>query len=710
MISRNLSLWAVRLSTVTLVATLSIGASFAVEASIPSESATSQLAADLRYLTSDELQGRSSVDPTIELAAAYIEQRFKQIGLDTELYDGSARQIVDIPVGTRPSSQEHNTFRIETIGSTHTITTTPNSEALRLAPLVLGTDFNPLAIGAADGVIDAPLVWVGYGINAAEQKYNDYAGVDVTGKVVMMLRKEPGPSDPNSPFGGVENTRHAFFDTKVATAIDAGAAAVIIVNDTESVRRKEQEIENRREAEQARISKLKDRVETLPKEAVNIRADLNGQIERAGNMITGMQTELEAARKGILDVTEAGMNPRRGEQAIDDKSTEKTTRPPVPVISLSRDVAAALIATADVTERPTTGDELQRIVEKIDTDYQPNSFPIDGVSVRIEVELTPSIFKSPNVIGTLPGAGDLADQTIVIGAHYDHVGMGGYASLAPGTVEIHNGADDNASGTAVMLQVADRLVKSVASLTNRRRIVCIAFTGEERGLLGSKHYVQQPRFPISRTVAMVNMDMVGRLNDNELTVYGTESAGVMDALLDDVNQNDPFELERIGSGYGPSDHASFYEAGVPVLFFFTGLHSDYHRPSDDFNKLNLDGMIRITDIVYQVSERLATMPERPEYTKTEANVQIRRQLTVFMGVQMSQQPGGVVFSSILADGPAESSGLLAGDRVVSMAGKSVSQMSDVYDQLRNFSPGDQFPLEIRRGDESLKFQIELKSR
>lgn len=658
-----------------------------------------QMAEDLRFLTSDELEGRSSVEPIIKEAASYLADRFQSIGLKTDLFDGSAFQMVDISVGPKPSSREANQVTIET-----------SIETSKPINLVLGESFNPLAIGSMKGEIKAPLVWGGYGINSDKHQYNDYADIDVQGKVVMMMRKEPGAADPDSPFNGVKNTRHAFFETKVSTAIDAGAAAIIIVNDTASIERKLTEIKNRQETELDRIVQIRRRLDSLPSEAVNIRKKLASQITRAEAMVAGISEELLDARQGVLEINEAGTNPRGGnDEIIDSETGTKSKRLPVPVVSISREVADQLIRSSS---QPflNEGEGLDRVIERIDDDFKPRSFQIQDAVIDIKVELTPSIFKSPNVVATLPGEGDLAEQTIVIGAHYDHVGMGGYGSLAPGTVAVHNGADDNASGTAVLLQVAENLVGELTGQENRRRIVFVAFTGEERGLLGSKHYVQQPRFPISNTVAMVNMDMVGRLNDNELTVYGTESSDVMDGLLDSANERFRFKLDRIGSGYGPSDHASFYAAQVPVLFFFTGLHPDYHRPSDDFEKLNLDGMGRITDMITQVSERLATMPERPEYKQTEANVQIRRQLTVFMGVKLSQQPGEVVFSSILASGPAEASGLIIGDTLLSMAGKPIKQIDEVFQRLRRYSPGDLISLVVRRDGQSKKMEVKLRAR
>lgn len=650
---------------------------------------------DLKFLTSDALQGRSSIAPTILDAAEYIAERFHQIGLQTALYDGSPLQFLDIAVAPQIATEKANFLTIETSEK-------ESATSAEVRNLKLNRDFTPLAIGAREQTAEGVLAWVGYGIRAPEYDYDDYAGVDVHGKVVMLLRKEPGMNDPDSPFDGVENTRHAFFETKVATAIDAGAAAVLIVNDPASVETRIAEVQERQRGERERLEKIRERRRALPVDAVSTCEKLTDQITRIEAMLAESD-EPNAAARGLLGIVEAGMQAKRGEARIDDAAhRDPATRPPIPVLSISRELANRLLS-----------DQLHDLEEEIDSHWQPRRIELPDMHVRLGVELTHSSVPSPNVIGVLPGRGDLVNETLVIGAHYDHVGMGEYGSLAPGTVAIHNGADDNASGTAAMIRVAGDLARKFTgehAPTHHRRIVFIAFTGEERGLLGSKHYIEQPRFPLSSTVAMINMDMVGRLDDNELTVYGTASAVGFDELLTDLNQTAKFHLVQVGSGYGPSDHASFYQAGIPVLFFFTGLHADYHRPSDDFDKLNLIGMNRITDIVSQASERLATAPERPVYAETEKKVHIRRQVTVSMGVTLAQQSGGVVLSSILATGPAAEAGLRAGDRLIQVGKEPVEHIDDVVNQLRLRSPGDVLSVSVHRDAEEHPFDVKLRAR
>jgi hypothetical protein len=231
---------------------------------------------------------------------------------------------------------------------------------------------------------------------------------------------------------------------------------------------------------------------------------------------------------------------------------------------------------------------------------------------------------------------------------------------------------------------------------SHRTVLMIAFTGEERGLVGSRCYVDQPVFPIERTAAMINLDMVGRLSDNELTVYGTGSGLEFGSLVRAANTEFAFDLFPIASGYGPSDHQSFYRAGVPVLFFFTGLHDDYHRPSDDFDKIDFGNLTRVTDMVSEVAFRLAVMPERPTYAETETRVQIRRQMTAHLGIRISQRNGGVTVTEVTVGGPASQAGLRPGDRIRRVGGQRVRRNGDLLSWLRARSAGDEFELRVVR--------------
>lgn len=637
-----------------------------------------QLREDIEFLASEELRGRSVTDETIDVAANHIARRMEEIGLDVSTVDGEPYQELKIAVGARPGASENNRVAIEhTAGAFEPLTAS------------LAEGMNPLAIGSRTGEATGPLVFVGYGITADKLNYDDYDGIDVAGATVIVLRKEPGVSDPNSPFAGTRNTRHAFFTTKIENAIKHGAQAVILVNDSASIRRTVQDQRNKIQRELDRKAKMETQIAKLPEQAVNSRKALRDRMASIDTMVESMEKELKQAQRGLLGVSEAG-----------ERTAEKDS---IPVVCLARDLADQLI-------QQSGRQSLAEIEKGIAENYSPHSFVLENVSSTVSVELTLAMAESSNVIGVLPGRGSLADETVVIGAHYDHVGMGGYGSLAPGTIAVHNGADDNASGTATLLAAAAELRDRLSDSNSHRRIVLIAFTGEERGLLGSKHYVRNPRFPLESTVAMVNMDMVGRLRDNELTVYGTGSGAEFDELLEQANRRQKFNLFKVPTGYGPSDHQSFYEAGIPVLFFFTGLHNDYHRPSDDFDKIDFGGMTRITDIVSEVTFALATAGERPTYVETENRVQIRRQLTAFMGVTLSNRDDHVVLSGLSPGGPAERGGLRIGDRLEQLAQQRVGSASDVLEFMRKRSPGEQIRVQVRRGDRQIDVTIRLQSR
>jgi hypothetical protein len=240
--------------------------------------------------------------------------------------------------------------------------------------------------------------------------------------------------------------------------------------------------------------------------------------------------------------------------------------------------------------------------------------------------------------------------------------------------------------------------------------VFIAFTGEERGLVGSRYYVEHPLYALETTAAMINLDMVGRLRDNELTVYGTGSAEGLDALVEQVNESAGFSLYKIPSGYGPSDHMSFYKAGIPVLFYFTGLHNDYHRPSDDFDKIDFGGMTRITDTVGDVTLQLAVRATRPKFVETENRVQIRRQMSVYMGISMSDRGDHVVISYVGKDSPANQSGLKAGDQLSRIGRSRIRTSADVFDLLRKRSPGDALRVQVLRRGKPLDVVVKLAKR
>jgi Peptidase family M28/PDZ domain len=311
-----------------------------------------------------------------------------------------------------------------------------------------------------------------------------------------------------------------------------------------------------------------------------------------------------------------------------------------------------------------------------------------------------------NVVGILPGHDPvLRNQTVILGAHYDHLGRGGFGSLDPDSSGlIHNGADDNASGAAALIQVAARLAASPPA----RTVVFIAFSGEELGLLGSAYYVKQPIYPLAGTLAMVNLDMVGRLRNGRLIVYGARSAKEFPALLDSLNWYAGFDLKAQGDGYGPSDHSSFYAAKKPVLHLFTDLHEDYHRTTDDWQKVNYDGLKRVADFTLGLVTALANRSRPLLFVDLPADVPPPAATTdqpltpgygAYLGTvpDMTGSPGGVRLVGVRAGSPAEKAGLRGDDIITRIGSRETPDLQAMTDALRSHKPGEMVEIVVRRG-------------
>jgi membrane-associated protease RseP (regulator of RpoE activity) len=300
----------------------------------------------------------------------------------------------------------------------------------------------------------------------------------------------------------------------------------------------------------------------------------------------------------------------------------------------------------------------------------------------------------------------------VIGAHYDHLGYGGEGSFVPHSEEIHNGADDNASGAAALIEVARLLTERPTKLG--RRVVFIAFTGEERGLFGSAQYVNQPLYPLENTVAMLNMDMVGRLRDDKLIIQGVDTATEFGPIIDKLNESAGFKLTKQPGGNGPSDHASFYPRNIPVMHYFTDLHDDYHRPSDDTEKVNFVGLERVAQLVAQSAEAIAALDSRPTYVAiapSNSGGGPRRggDRPYFGSIpDFAQAQPGYALSGVTKGSPAERSGLLAGDVIIKLGESKIGNLDDFDSALRKHQAGDKVPVVVRRGEQELTFEVELE--
>jgi len=351
----------------------------------------------------------------------------------------------------------------------------------------------------------------------------------------------------------------------------------------------------------------------------------------------------------------------------------------------------------------------------------------DGETVTLESAVEPRMVEIRNVVAMIPGSDPtLAREVVVVGAHYDHLGYGGDGSLAPDARAIHNGADDNASGTAALMELARHLMEP--GHRPSRSVLFLAFTGEEKGLWGSSYYVNHPLIPLENTVAMLNMDMVGRLRDNTLTVYGTGTAAEMPNLVEEVNQelDQPFVLATIPDGFGPSDHSQFYGADVPVIMLFTNTHAEYHRPEDDWELINPQGLERIVEYAEDLTLALAGSSTTHAMALTfqegagnphgamaaaadEEEGRPSRGYGAYMGTipDMTPRDFGVRVTGVREDSPAEKAGLQGGDVLVEFGGHEITDLYAYTYALREFQPGEEVEVVVLRDGERLTFTAVL---
>jgi hypothetical protein len=335
---------------------------------------------------------------------------------------------------------------------------------------------------------------------------------------------------------------------------------------------------------------------------------------------------------------------------------------------------------------------------------QPHSLALPE-SVSLTVNVRRARAHTHNVVGMIPGRD--STRTLVLGAHYDHLGYGGSSSLSPNAHEPHVGADDNASGVAVVLTTAERLGARVRrGWKPEHTLVFAAFSGEEIGLVGSAHFTDDPPRPIETIETMVNLDMVGRLRADKLQVMGVGTASEFPALVRAVNVAVPvahFDLKTSEDGYGPSDHQSFYKKGVPVLMLFTGAHMDYHKPSDTWDKINATGLVRIARYSQALVESLDARP-RPGFTKAKSDASPGRiagggGYGAYLGTipDYMQTEGGVLLSGVRDNSPAHKSGLAANDVIVRFDGIRVDNIYDYTFALRTRKPGQDVRITVKRG-------------
>ena len=679
---------------ILLSALVLIGTSGFAQKPSTADALESSLRTHVQYLASEQLEGRKTGEPGAAAAARYVAEQFGRFKLKPVVKAGNAKLgfMQPFPYVAGVS-----------VGGSSYLRLIP-ADTTRESKLEPGITYMPFGNSINAEIANASLVFAGHGIVTPDKKYDDYAGLDVNGKVVLIFDGTPDANNPHSEFVGFN------IHTKANIAREKGARAILVI---------------------------------------------------------ATEPDLTQDRLGRLVY-----EPTSGETAI-------------PVLTMARDQATPVLG-LDSTRATDNLEEAYIAKWKADPASARPALPsVQSYRVSLKVALIKKTVDAHNVIGIIEGRDPvLQNEAIVIGAHYDHLGRGGRSSLSPNSADIHHGADDNASGTAAVLELARQFAKEK---NNKRTLIFMAFGGEEEGLLGSKYYVNNPVWPLDKTVAMVNLDMVGRLNENKLTIGGIGTAndwkvsvesinGLVESrsnadketqleILSDLSKmgistvrvsvnnskvtlrgvaprdryaeviqaamrrniteldngvkrtdelsflylDSPFLLQLNEDGEGPSDHASFYRKQIPVLFFFTGTHLDYHKPSDTYEKINYEGLTKITNYVAAIAKSVDDNPTRPAFKKAESsgNMTARTSFNVSLGTIPSYAGtnDGLGLDGVRDGSPASKSGLKAGDKIVKLAGKDVRNISDYMFAMSTMKAGEEYEVTIKRGTETLTMKI-----
>lgn len=378
----------------------------------------------------------------------------------------------------------------------------------------------------------------------------------------------------------------------------------------------------------------------------------------------------------------------------------------IPVVMVTAEVARMLIGDAN-------GRTLESLVERANEGGVIEELDDADVSIEIEMARTPTM--TANIGAILEGRGSLKDEFVVVGAHYDHLGYASFGTrIASNVGKLHPGADDNASGTSGMMLAAELIAGRYALLgedESARSVLFLAFTAEESGLNGSRHYVENPIVPIEAHSVMLNMDMIGRLENEPLEVGGLKSSAGIAGLVDPFFEQSGLVIARESSvGSGRSDHASFDAAGVPALFFFTGLHDEYHSPKDTADLVDTDGAVRVAVLCSQIGFEAATRAAKFEHRRKQGKQQATRQPTVRIGIRPSNaSSGGMMIERVFPDTSASDAGLQEYDRIIKWNGETIESVESWRPILTQMKPGDVVKLEIERSDEIIEVEMTLRA-
>ena len=556
------------------------------------------------FLASDSLKGRKPGTDGGRIAAEYIAEEISNIGLSP--IENNSFQYFDVV--TSISAGENNTFRFKDF----------NGE--------VEMDFTPLSF-SENGDVTAPVIFAGYGFDVKTDSilWNDYSGLDITGKWVMVLRGDP-EDNPHGMF-----SEHSSLRKKTLVARDHGAAGILFLSGPE----------------------FEETDELIPL---------------------------------VYDQSQSGSA--------------------IHAIHIKRSVANRIIKESGYT--------ISQLEQRLISDRKPVSFIVQE-EITASTDLVKQTVTTQNVAGILYGSDPrLKEEIIVIGAHYDHLGFGGAhsGSRRPDTLVIHNGADDNASGVAAILEIIEKLKEEQTKL--KRSVLFLSFGAEEMGLLGSKYFVNNPSVDLGKIKLMFNLDMVGRLDSTTkaITVGGTGTAVGLSDLVQRLAEGKDLNVKLSSEGYGPSDHTSFYVENIPVLFFFTGVHEDYHTPEDDMEKINLSGEKLVAEFVHNLIIAAANVPESLVYQEAGPKEQPsgRRRFKVTLGIMpdyASEGGEGLRVDGVINNKPANRAGMEKGDVIVAMDWKPVKNIYDYMYRLEECKPGQRINVDVLRNGKKITLVVDL---
>jgi hypothetical protein len=573
------------------------------------EITSSEIKSHIEYLASDDLEGRFTGSEGCEEVANYISEQFESYGLKP-MFGGEYNQSFPFISGLELGKNNSFTLKIK-----------DQSYELDLEKNYLTAPFS------GTKKLSGQIIFAGYGISAPKLNYDDYAGIDVKDKIVLVMRFNPEYDNPHSKFD-----EYSTFRQKATVARDKGAKGIIFVNGHFPVDADDKLMEFRYD----RGSLLKDI------SAVHVKREFVDELFKAQN----------------LDFAE--------------------------------------------------------YQKKISETKNPASFEFTNSTIlNLETEVNEIKKESWNVAGYFEGNDpQLKNEYVVIGAHFDHLGYGETGSLYRGTdKQIHNGADDNASGTTGVLELAEKFASVKSQM--KRSMIFVTFSGEELGLLGSNYFVNNSSIPVNQMVSMINLDMIGRLDDEKkLIIHGTGTAKSWKDLLNDKNSYN-LKLSFNDEGFGPSDHSSFYGKQIPVLFFFTGTHTDYHRPSDDAERINYQGEEAVVRYVYDVTSSVVNRDTKPEYVNVpRKEMDNASGWKVYVGTipDYSTDVNGFKLSGVSEGSPAQKGGMKAGDIMIKFGDKKISNIYDYVYALKEFVPGDKVDVTVLRDGKELTFNLILGAR